>query len=202
MGLMFAISILPVVEIVRGLEQHDALSLPLLNEAFRRELLAEAKSADFRPARASIGEGARVVYQRMEVCDRFPAGSGFIALRDNFQALWNASFADVSDYPFECPVSFNDLMLQRYSPGEIGITPHRDRSAYRNVICLFVLAGRGRFGICEDRSGKNSRDISNAPGEVILTRAPGFIRSKARPFHFVRDIVEPRYVFGLRHERH
>lgn len=198
---MFAVSTLPVDEIIGGLEHHDALSLPILNEAFRRELLAEAESADFRPARESIGEGARIVFQRMEVCDSFAKGSGFIALRDNFQSLWDASFAEVSSYPFECPVKFNDLMLQRYSPGEIGITPHRDRSAYRNVICLFVLAGRGRFCVCEDRSGKNFRDISNAPGEVILTRAPGFKRSQTRPFHFVRDIVEPRYVFGLRHER-
>lgn len=201
MGSKFALSILPVDDIVRGLDQHDALALKLLNEDVRRALLAEAESAEFRPARASVGEGERTVYQRMEVCDRFPECSGFIALRDDFQALWDASFAENSDYPFEGPVEFNDLMLQRYSAGDIGITPHRDRSAYRNVICLFVLAGRGRFGVCGDRSGNNSREISNAAGEVILTRAPGFMGSKSRPYHFVRDIVEPRYVFGLRHER-
>ncbi|HSS66365.1 MAG TPA: hypothetical protein VLS27_18185 [Gammaproteobacteria bacterium] len=196
----FAISTLPVNEIVVGLEQHGALSLPLLNETFRHELLAEAQSVSFRPARESVGEGDRLVYQRMEVCNRFPRGSVFVALRDDFQALWDASFIECPDYPFETRVRFNDLMLQRYAPGEVGITPHRDRSGYRNVICLFVLAGRGRFGVCADRSGKNEREISNAPGEVILTRAPGFLGSNARPFHFVRDIVEPRYVFGLRQE--
>lgn len=201
MGSKFAIASLPVDEIVRGLAQNDVFSLPLLRDSFRRELLAEAESAHFRPARESIGEGNRIVYQRMEVCDRFSEGSGFIELRDDFQALWDASFVGIPNYPFESPVDFNDLMLQRYAPGEVGITPHRDRSGYRNVICLFVLAGRGRFGVCEDRGGKDSRDISNAPGEVILTRAPGFLGSCARPFHFVREIVEPRYVFGLRHRR-
>lgn len=196
----FAISTLPAAEIIRSLDRDDALSLPLLRDSFRLELLEEAKAAAFRPARESIGKGDRRVLQRMEVCDRFPPGSRFIALRDDFQSLWDASFARMSDYPFERPVEFNDLMLQRYAPGEVGITPHRDRRGYRNVICLFVLAGRGRFGVCEDRSGGNSREIPNAPGELILTRAPGFLGSAARPFHFVRDIVEPRYVFGLRQE--
>jgi hypothetical protein len=201
MASKFAISTLPVDEIIRGLAKQGALSLPLLNDAFRHQLLAEAHSAAFRPARESIGEGDRIVYQRMEVCDRFPAGSGFITLRNEFQSLWDASFTKGPDYPFESAVEFNDLMLQRYAPGEIGITPHRDRRSYRNVICLFVLAGLGRFGVCADRSGQSAREISNAPGEVILTRAPGFLGSGTRPFHFVRDISEPRYVFGLRHER-
>ena len=201
MGSRFAIPILPAEEIVRGLHKDDALSLPLLTDAFRDELLDEARGAAFRPARESIGEGDKIVYQRMEVCDRFPQDSGFFALRDDFQALWNASFPQGSEYPFESPVLFNDLMLQRYSPGEVGITPHRDRSAYRNIICLFVLAGRGCFGVCADRGGSNAREIANEPGDLILTRAPGFLGASTRPFHFVRDIVEPRYVFGLRQER-
>lgn len=201
MGSEFLISILPSEEIVRGLQLRDALSLSLLSDPFRRELLAEAENAAFRSARESIGEGDRIVHQRMEVCDHFPQASGFLTLRDRFQSLWDMSFVNGPDYPFESPVQFNDLMLQRYSPGEVGITPHRDRSGYRNVICLFVLAGRGCFGVCADRGGINAREIHNAPGDVILTRAPGFLGSDARPFHFVRDIVEPRYVFGLRHER-
>lgn len=201
MGSRFAISTLPAQEIVRALEQHDALSLPILSDVFRSDLLVEAETAPFRPARPAIGEGDRVVYQRMEVCDRFPGGSAFFDLRNSFQALWDESFAGISEYPFESPVEFNDLMLQRYAPGEVGITPHRDRSGYRNVICLFVLAGRGRFGVCADRGGTHTREIRNEPGDVILTRAPGFLRSDARPFHFVNDITEPRYVFGLRHER-
>lgn len=197
----FEVSTLPADEIIEALKRHGALSLPLLSDAFGRELFAEAQSASFRSARESIGEGDRVVYQRMEVCDRFHVGSGFIALRDEFQLLWDASFVEGPDYPFESPVLFNDLMLQRYAPGEVGITPHRDRRDYRNVVCLFVLAGRGRFGVCVDRRGTNAREIPNSPGELILIRAPGFLGSGARPFHFVRDITEPRYVFGLRHER-
>ena len=75
--------------------------------------------------------------------------------------------------PFESRFVFNDRMLQVYEPGETGITPHMDRTAYRNLICLFVLEGRGRFGICQDRSGRGTRIIAHEPGDVVLTRAPG-----------------------------
>ena len=92
-------------------------------------------------------------------------------------------------------------MLQRYSVGEVGITPHVDRTAYRNVVCLFVLEGQGRFYICDDRAGNGAREIPHTAGDVLLMRAPGFRGSDERPFHFVRDIQSPRYVFGLRHER-
>jgi hypothetical protein len=68
-------------------------------------------------------------------------------------------------------------------------------------VCLFILEGKGRFFICQDRSGSGAREIPNQPGEVLLMRAPGFLGSQERPFHLVREIQEPRYVFGLRQEQ-
>ena len=198
---MFEISRLPVEELVRVLDENGAVSLRALSNESCQELLAEAEQARFRAARESVGEGDRVVFQRMEVCDRFSEASRFFDLKDDFQSLWDLSFASVDPYPFESPVRFNDLMLQRYTEGELGITPHRDRSDYRNVICLFVLEGRGSFFLCNDRKGRGAREVPNDPGDVIITRAPGFLDSDARPFHFVRNITETRYVFGLRHER-
>ena len=198
---MFEISRLPVEELVRVLDENGAVSLRALSNESCQELLAEAEKARFRAARESVGEGDRVVFQRMEVCDRFSEASRFFDLKDGFQSLWDVSFASVDPYPFESPVRFNDLMLQRYTEGELGITPHRDRSDYRNVICLFVLEGRGSFFLCNDRKGRGAREVPNDPGDVIITRAPGFLDSDARPFHFVRNITETRYVFGLRHER-
>jgi hypothetical protein len=198
---MFALSTLPVEELIRDLDENGAVSLCALSDESRQELLAEAEQARFRAARESVGEGDRVVFQRMEVCDRFSAASLFFDLRDGFQSLWDASFASVHPYPFESPVRFNDLMLQRYTKGELGITPHRDSSGYRNIICLFVLDGQGRFFVSDDRKGKGAQEIPNVPGDLVITRAPGFLHSDARPFHFVSDITETRYVFGLRHER-
>lgn len=197
---MFTLSRLPADELLEALARDGAVSLPLIDDSHRSRLLDAARAADFRPARESIGEGERIVYQRMEVCDTFPGNSPFFTLRDRFQALWDASFSQRSPPPFESPVAFNDLMLQRYTEGELGITPHRDRTSYRNVICLFVIDGHGRFLVCDDRAGTNAVEIANAPGDLVLTRAPGCLGLTRRPFHCVRDITSTRYVFGLRHE--
>lgn len=186
---------------VEALRHSGAVALPILDEELRMSLLAAARESRYRLARTLVGRGERLVQQRMEVCDEFPGDSVFHALTGAFQALWDDYLSGVSPSPFESRLRFNDLMLQRYSVGEVGITPHVDRTAYRNIVCLFVLEGRGRFCVCVDRAGNGAREIPHVAGDVLLMRAPGFLGSEERPFHFVRDIRSPRYVFGLRHER-
>ena len=190
-----------VVDILDRLEREDAIAIPALTPAYRAWLMEEARAAPFREARPLVGRGERLVRQRMGVHDGFGPDSRFHDLTAHYQALWDDRLASVTPYPFESRLVFNDLMLQVYEPGETGITPHMDRTAYRNLICLFVLEGRGRFGVCEDRSGRGARIIAHEPGDVVLTRAPGFRGSDRRPFHFLDRITERRYVFGLRHER-
>ena len=190
-----------VVEMLDRLEREDAIAVPALTGAYRAWLLEEARTAPFREARPMVGRGGRLVRQRMGVHNGFGFDSRFHDLTRHYQAMWDTWLACVAACPFESPLVFNDLMLQVYEPGETGITPHMDRTSYRNLICLFVLEGRGRFGICEDRSGRGARIIAHQPGDVVLTRAPGFRGSDHRPFHFLDRITERRYVFGLRHER-
>ena len=190
-----------LAEAVEALAQRGAVAVPILGREARGSLLDAARASRFRLARTLVGKGERLVQQRMEVCDDFPGDSVFRALTREFQALWDDYLTTVSSSPFEGQLNFNDLMLQRYSVGEVGITPHVDRTAYRNIVCLFVLEGQGRFYVCDDRAGNGAREIPHAAGDVLLMRAPGFRGSEERPFHFVRDIQSPRYVFGLRHER-
>ncbi len=192
---------LNLADIVEALTDSGALAVPLLGDEFRLSLLDVARASRFRAARPLVGKGERLVRQRMEVCEHFPADSIFHTLTREFQKLWDDLLGEAPTNPFEGRLLFNDLMLQRYSVGEVGITPHRDRTGYRNLVCLFVLEGRGRFYLCNDRQGRGAREIPHAPGDVLLMRAPGFQRSAERPFHFVRDIQSPRYVFGLRQER-
>ncbi len=64
-----------------------------------------------------------------------------------------------------------------------------------------VLAGRGRFFVCEDRTGRGAREVEAAPGMAIFMRGPGFHGSQDRPFHYVSEISETRYTFGLRQRR-
>lgn len=190
-----------VVEILHRLEREHAVAVPALTADYRAWLLEEARIAPFREARPLVGRGERLVRQRMGVHDGFGPDSRFRDLTGCYQTAWDGWLASVTPYPFESRLVFNDLMLQVYQPGETGITPHMDRTSYRNLICLFVLEGRGRFGICEDRSGRSTRIVAHEPGDVVLTRAPGFRSSAYRPFHFLDRITERRYVFGLRHER-
>ena len=190
-----------IAEILDRLERESAIAVPALTAEYRVWLLEEARAARYRDARSVVGRGERLVRQRMGVHDGFGADSRFRDLTRHYQAAWDGWLASMASCPFESRLVFNDLMLQVYDPGETGITPHMDRTAYRNLICLFVLEGCGRFGICEDRSGRGARIIAHEPGDVVLTRAPGFRGSDHRPFHFLNRITERRYVFGLRHER-
>lgn len=197
---LFCVAGLDLEPVFDELGRFGATSRRVLGEDFRQRLLTEAEQCRYREAREVIGRGQNQVRQRMGVFDAFDPTSAFLELKRAFQSLWDGSLGRLPASPFERRPIFNDLMLQRYTPGKEGITPHRDRTAYRYIICLFVIEGYGRFGICEDRSGSGAREIPHGPGDVILTRAPGFRGSDERPFHFVEDIRQTRYVFGLRHD--
>ena len=161
-----------VVEVLDRLEREEAIAVPALTGAYRAWLLEEARAVRFREASPVVGRGERLVRQRMGVHNDFRVDSRFHDLTRHYQAVWDGWLASMASSPFECPLVFNDLMLQVYEPGETGITPHMDRTGYHHE-----------------------------PGDVVLTRAPGFRGSDHRPFHFLDRITERRYVFGLRHER-
>ncbi|NIM74334.1 MAG: hypothetical protein GTO67_00515 [Gammaproteobacteria bacterium] len=198
---VFCTRALDLARILPALDEIGAVAVPVLDDGYRRSLVEAAKACRFRPARPLVGRGEHRVRQRMEVSDDFPAESAFRGLTDAFQRLWDEGLAGTHERPFEGRLVFNDLMLQRYTVGEVGITPHRDRTGYRNLVCLFILEGVGRFYVCENRAGRGAREIPHVAGDVLLMRAPGFRGSSERPFHFVRDIRSPRYIFGLRQER-
>jgi hypothetical protein len=188
----------PVLEQVARV---GAASLPLLDEAFRLRLHAEADLYAYTPEEEYVGSGDRLVRQQMGSCESFPPGSAYLALRDAFQSWMDERLSSLAQYPFASPLRFNALSLQKYAQGSIGITPHRDGLRYTNLICIFVIAGQGRFFICADRSGSGAVEIAATPGNLILMRAPGFLGEVARPFHFISEIGGTRYSFGLRQLR-
>ena len=74
--------------------------------------------------------------------------------------------------------------------------------SYINLVCVFIIGGRGRFYVCSDRSGREAREIDASPGNVIFMKAPGvFSPEDNRLFHYVTDIKEARYTFGLRQKK-
>jgi hypothetical protein len=178
-----------------------AASLPLLDDTFRRLLVAEAEQYSYRLEEEIVGSGENQVHQQLGSCEVFPAGSLFRLLSDSFQGWLDSRLDALPSYPFSTPLCFDSFSLQRYPAGSIGITPHRDGWRYINLICIFVISGKGRFYVCADRAGSAAVEIAALPGSVILMRAPGFLGANLRPFHYVTGITGERYSFGMRQLR-
>jgi hypothetical protein len=198
---IFAYEELDLNRILEDIDRTGASSFPILQESFRLSLLAEAQTYPYQPAEEIVGSGDQEVRQQLGIFDDFPDDSHFLSLRIAFQEFLEERFNALPEYPFEERLNFNSMTLQKYPAGSQGITPHRDRAIYINLICIFVLGGEGRFFVCKGRSGQDAEEIDSAPGSVILMRAPGFYQMPSRPYHFVKDIPGDRYTFGLRQKR-
>lgn len=192
---------LDVRELLERTARESAISVPFLDAEACEALHREAVGYAFRAARPVVGKGENRVRQRLGVFPVLPSHSRYIALAETFQDWWDRRLEGIAPYPFESRLELNDHMLQNYEVGEVGISAHRDHIEYRNLICLLVIAGRARFFVCSRRDGADAREIRNEPGDLILTPGPGLFGSTRRPFHLVRDISIPRYVFGLRQDR-
>ena len=202
MGDLFLPRNLDTASILKDLSSLGATSIRLLDEDIRVAFLKEAQDYTYEPEDEIMGSGGRVVRQQLSSFEDFPKDSDYILLKNSFQDLLEERLARLGTYPFEMALGFNSMVLQRYEEGSIGITPHRDGLSYINLVCVFVIGGQGSFYVCSDRSGNDSIEIDASPGNVIFMRAPGFLGSEDnRPFHYVIDIREPRYTFGLRQKR-
>jgi len=191
--------------LARALERlpaEDALSLPLLDAAARRRLTAATSHLPFRAAVPVIGEGAKAVYQQFDLCMRIPEGSVFHDFATALETLVDEALACLPDPPVARPFRFNDLIVQRYERGALGITAHRDHRRYEGLIAVIPLSGAARFFVCADRAGHAAREVPAPPGSLVLMRGPGYAGRADRPFHLVRDIGCRRLSLGLRYDAH
>lgn len=182
------------------LEQEDAAAIDLLSPQGCAELLAASAGLTYRDARPVIGEGERAVYQDFEICMPVPDGSRFHHCRDALERLLARTLEDMQAPPLAAPPRLNDLVVQRYPAGSLGITAHRDHLSYRNLVAIITLAGRARFFVSTGRSGESAREVPIPPGSLLLMRAPGFAGREDRPFHFLNEVAEERVCLGLRHD--
>lgn len=177
-----------------------ATSVPLLREETRWLLWKAAQQYSYQREPEVVGKGDRLVRQQVSSYDNLAGKFPFEPFKQSFQELLNQALRGVHLDPWETPLCFNSMVLQKYEPGSLGITPHRDGRRYINLICIFVLAGDGKFYVCADRSGRQSQEIPASAGDAILMKAPGFQGMPAcdRPFHYVTQIRTTRYTLGLR----
>lgn len=172
-----------------------AVSIPVLSTADCVRLAGLAKSRPYTRVRPVAGSEARRVWQSFDICTAVPPLLRELA--DDIARRVNAGLSRMRPAPGP-DVRFNNLTLQRYAPTPYGITPHRDHREYRGLVGVVVLTGRGRFLVCDDRAGRNAREVPAPPGHLVLMRAPGFAGSEWRPFHAIVDVVSPRLSLGMR----
>ena len=189
--------IAPYLEELRG---RDALGMPLLSEAARLSLLEAADGLTYRRAKPYMGAPGREVQQDFEICMTFGDESPFTELAEHLGAHLRASARFLATPPLTEALQFNDIAVQRYTPGSAGITPHRDFLQFRQVVVLIILAGQGRFFTCDNREGLNPAEVQVKPGDALLMQAPDYGGQKRQPFHFLRDITERRVIVGLRYD--
>lgn len=193
-------ALIDIRRILRALEDRGGISVLMLPHDTREALLAEAREYPYVPQPRVVGPYR--VRQELASCDAFKRRSLCAELRDQFQRILSSALATIprDDYPWATPLAFNDMLLQRYLPGPLGISPHRDFATMVNLVAIFTLCGTARFCLCRDREGNDPVELESRPGTVILLRAPGFQNTTAddRPFHFVDHITEERISFALR----
>lgn len=171
--------------------------MPLLTETARRSLLQQAERFCYVPEVKTVGAADQVVrteYSTFKLTDQ----ALFLEFQFAFQELLDREFAKLDRNVFHRKQKFNAMVLQRYLPGELGITPHRDSLRAINLIALMNLGGTAEFHRCDDRQGRNSILLDTTPGNAILMRAPGFLDAQIRPFHYLTNIRSIRYSLGLR----
>ena len=80
----------------------------------------------------------------------------------------------------------NEVAIQRYQPGSIGITPHRDQRRYAQLVVVITVAGSAPFTLCRNRAGDPVRTWQANEGSLVLLRGPGLAgEPDGRPMHLV-----------------
>ena len=170
-----------------------------LDEDFRKALLQEIHHHVklFRPAQRKYLSACQEFsyFYIGEADDQRVSGDfkGLLALRDQYTHLYRSLQAPAN---FSVTARLNSVGVQKYPPGSIGITLHRDESRYVNLISIFVLKGKAPFLFSLDRNPSHAIVIQTGPGDLILLRAPRGASSptekRLRPFHAVGRVPQER----------
>ena len=178
-------------------EKSNHISIPFISKPFIFELIEQASILHFRKARALVGNS---VTQDFEVCFPAPRDGAIDILATSIERLFLEAINLLHEPPIKGP-KFNDIAMQRYVSGSVGISPHKDHKKYTSVIIIVTLSGRSNFCVCDDRNGKNAKILDDSPGNILILPATGFkVLSNVfnRPIHFVNSISDGRLSIGLR----
>ena len=80
----------------------------------------------------------------------------------------------------------NEVAIQRYQPGSLGITPHRDQRRFAQLVAVVTIAGSAPFTLCRNRAGDPIQTWQADEGSLVLLRGPGLAgHPDGRPTHTI-----------------
>jgi hypothetical protein len=184
--------------LVRELTEQGGAAFPLISRERCAALACTARQCTYEKQPTTAGKYG--VREELSSCTEFAEKSPFVTLAKEITDFINDKLSLADNKPFdEQPVHFNEISLQKYPKGSLGITPHRDHRCYTSLILVLIVQGKGDVFLCADREKTSSRKLPTEEGTLTILRAPGYFGSSLRPFHYVTNITEERIVFGMRH---
>ncbi len=173
-------------------EQGAAFAARALRQPFCDQLAAELRDGPYEPVESLVGQ-VRQEAEAFVVCaaelDRYPVLTS-LCTEIARQVHWRG-------IPEWVP---NEVAVQRYHPGSLGITPHRDQRRYAQLVAVITVAGSAPFTLCRNRDGDPIRTWQADAGSLVLLRGPGLAGNPdGRPMHLVGGPTgTPRTSIGIR----
>jgi hypothetical protein len=170
-----------------------------LNPKVRQQIAEYAKTRYEKvpPAPVEI-IGINKVHQQVKSITQFEHDDIITKMRNDLNDFLKKELQKDGNDLFQTPLNLNVQELARYNQGSVGITPHLDPIKSINLVVIIVLEGHGSLYRCRDREGTDPRLIDTSEGNLILMRADGFKPNSDRPFHYITDIVQTRYIIVYR----
>lgn len=142
------------------------------------QLRRDVSGVAFETAHGSYGPHRVRQESDVYVTSDFGAHPMLGRLRDELEARVNAD--GVSCWRPD------EVSVQRYRPGAVGISPHLDHKRYRYLVASFTIGGEAPFTLCRDRDGDPIATWRAGPGSLVLLRGPGLDGvDDGRPLHAV-----------------
>jgi 2OG-Fe(II) oxygenase superfamily len=168
---------------LQALTEAGAAFIPhALSEPFRGHLQHEIEAGPFEPLPDQIGP-VRQEADLFVITGDMAAYPAVARLRRAFVTRLRQDGPYIAALTRWWP---NEAYVQRYEPGALGVSPHRDSKRFAVLVAIFTIQGTARFALCHDRGGAILQEWEAGPGSLTLLRGPGLLDAEnRRPFHTV-----------------
>jgi hypothetical protein len=159
-------------------EQGAAFAAHAVRQPVCKQLAHELRDGPYQPVESVIGR-VRQETETFEIAiprpDRYPVLS----------SVCEELIRQVHEHGVPQWVP-NEISIQRYRPGSVGITPHRDQRRYAQLVAVVTIAGSAPFTLCRNRAGDPIQIWQAHQGSLVLLRGPGLAGDPdGRPMHSV-----------------